>query len=318
MSRLRQTRLRPAPLLAALGLLTVLSGCQRDGGSALAAEGADKVNAYIACFNGVEQPVQESFQEYVSWIKDPEAGPTGKETTVRGPGTVLSHRVEACGEPMTAALAQKPANAAIDPAARAYQEQFKVLNERIEDASRYYAREDYRRDGGEGMKQRHAPLMAAYASFAEASEALDAALEKNEETRRRAQLAEIEKDEGRSAAYFHLRILGDGKDLVSALNHDAPDLAVARERLARYQSVLEEAQKAKIGDGDAMWGHMQRSADGLAREAGRRIERVQANTPLSRGDEILMQNGGMAPSGTRPALLDKYNDLVDMSNRMTR
>lgn len=318
MSRLRHHRLRQAPLVAALGLLVALSGCQRDGDSALAVEGADKVNAYIACFNGVEQPVQESFQQYVSWIKDPEAGPTGKEATVRGPGTVLSHRVEACGEPMTAALAQTPANAAIDPAARAYQAQFKALYERIEDAARYYDREDYRRDGGEGMKQRHAPLMSAYTAFFQASEAMDVALEKNEEERRTAQLAAIEKDEGRSAAYFHLRILGDGKDLVSALNHDAPDLAVARERLARFQSVLEEAQKAKIGDGDAMWGHMQRSADGLAREAGRRIERVQANTPLSRSDQMLLESGGMAPSGTRPALLDKYNDLVDMSNRMTR
>ena len=318
MSRPFDSRLRPAPLVAALGLLAMLSGCQRNGENALAVEGADKVNAYIACFNGVEQPIQESFQQYVSWIKDPEAGPTGKETTVRGPGTVLSHRVEACGEPMTAALAQTPANAAIDPAARAYQAQFTTLNERIEDAARYYDREDYRRDGGEGMKQRHAPLMAAYTAFFEASEAMDAALEKNEEERRKAQLAQIEKDEGRSAAYFHLRILGDGKDLVTALNHDAPDLAVARERLSRFQSVLEEAQKAKIGEGDAMWGHVQRSADGLAREGGRRIERLQANTPLSRSDEILLQSGGAAPSGTQPALLEKYNDLVDMSNRMTR
>ena len=67
MSRLRHHRLRQAPLVAALGLLVALSGCQRDGDSALAVEGADKVNAYIACFNGVEQPVQESFQQYVTW-----------------------------------------------------------------------------------------------------------------------------------------------------------------------------------------------------------------------------------------------------------
>lgn len=318
MSKLLTARLRPLPLVAAIGFASLLAGCQKGEGGAAAVQGADKVNAYIACFNGVEEPLRESYQQYVAWMQDPEAGPTGKEDKVRGPGTVLSHRVEACGAPMTAALAQTPANAAIDPAARTYQERFTALYERIDDAARYYDREDYKRDGGEGMKQRHAPLMAAYAAFFDASEEMDAALEKNEEERRQKQLADIEKDEGRSAAWYHLRIIGDGKALTTLLNQDTPDLAAAKAQLSRYQTVLEEAQKAKIGDGDAMWGHMQRSADGLAREAGRRIERVAENKPLSRSDEILLHGGGMAPSGTRPALLEKYNDLVDMSNRMTR
>ena len=307
---------RTALLAASVSLC--LAACQEGASTPAAVEGADKINAYIACFNGVQQPIQESFQRYVSWIADPAAGPTGKEETVCAPGTVLSHRVEFCAAPLTAALAQQPANAALDPAARRYQESFTALNEKIGDAVRYYDREDYKRDGGEGMRQRHAPLMQAYAAFFEAGDAMDAALEANEDQRRKEQIAAIEKEEGRSAAFYHLSIIGEGKQLVKVLDGDAPDLAAGRAQLARYQAVLEEAAKAKIGQGDPMWGHMERSADKLASEGGRRIERLQANQPLSRSEQMLLESGSMPPSGTAPALLASYNDLVDMSNRMAR
>lgn len=309
---------RLLPLAAATTLITLLAGCQNGASVATADAGAEKINAYISCFNGVEAPIHESYQQYTSWIADAEAGPTGKEKQVRAPGTVLSHRVEMCGAPMTAALAMTPANPLLDPVARTYQERFAALDERIADAVRYYDREDYLRDGAEGMKQRHAPLMQAYAAFFEAGEAMDAALEQNEDSRRQEQIAAIEKEEGQSAAYFHLKIIGDAKQLVKVLNADAPDLAAGRAQLARYQSTLEQAQQAKVGQGDAMWGHMERSADKLASAAGRRIERLQENTPLTRSEQMLMQSGSLPPAGSRPALLDSYNDLVDMSNRMTR
>ncbi|WP_115540967.1 YiiG family protein [Xanthomonas campestris] len=310
---------RLAPLATAIAFAALLAGCQKGDPAAAAVEGADKINAYIACFNAVEQPLHESYQQYIGWMKDPEAGPTGKESQIRGPGTVLSHRVEACGAPMTAALAQQPANAQLDPAAKAYQQRFTALNERIEEAARYYDREDYRRDDAKGMQALHAPLMQAYSAFFEAGEAMDAALERNEDQRRKQQLDAIEKDEGRSAAWYHLKIIGEGKQLVTTLNSDTPDLAAAQTQLTRYQGILEEAQKAKIGDGDPMWGHMERSADKLVSVAARRIERVRNNEPLSRSDQMLLEsNSSLPPAGTRQALLASYNDLIDMSNRMTR
>lgn len=220
---------------------------------------------------------------------------------------------------MTAALAQQPANAQLDPAAKAYQQRFTALNERIEEAARYYDLEDYRRDDAKGMQSLHAPLMQAYSAFFEAGEAMDAALERNEDQRRKQQLDAIEKDEGRSAAWYHLKIIGEGKQLVTTLNSDTPDLAAAQTQLSTYQGILEEAQKAKIGDGDPMWGHMERSADKLVSVAARRIERVRNNEPLSRSDQMLLEsNSSLPPAGTRQALLASYNNLIVMSNRMTR
>jgi len=68
--------LRIAPLLL-IGAVAGLSGCNKSAGLPVADPGLEKVNAYIECYNGVEQPIHEGFQIYTSWMKDPEAGPTG-------------------------------------------------------------------------------------------------------------------------------------------------------------------------------------------------------------------------------------------------
>ncbi|MGE8215836.1 MAG: YiiG family protein [Stenotrophomonas maltophilia] len=314
------SRIPRASLAAAVAAAALLGACSKGPSRTADSQGVEKVNAYIACFNAVEQPIHEGFLTYTRWMQDPDAGPTGKETHVRGPGTVLSHRVEACTAPMVAALAMAPAEPTLDPAARAYQKTFVDLYALIEQADRYYSREDYLRDDHAGMRSQHAPLMQAYAAFFAAGSALDVALEKREEQRRAAQLTEIEASEGRSLAYYQLRLVGDGKRLTQLLSEDTPDLAVARAQLSAYQSLLQQAHDDKVGQGDASWGHVEHAADALARDAGRRIERVQANTPLTRSEQMLLQGGGRlsAPQGSAEAVMASYNDLVDMSNRMAR
>jgi len=313
-------RTRTAPLAAAIALISLLGACSKGPGSVADTQGVEKVNAYIACFNAVEQPIHEGFQQYIGWMEDPEAGPTGNEKKVRGPGTVLSHRVDACNAPMVAALAMTPAEPALDPAARNYQKTFVDLYALIEQADRYYSREDYLRDDHAGMRSQHAPLMKAYMAFFDAGTALDAALEKREDERRAEQLKEIEASEGRSLAYYQIRILGDGKQLTQLLNSETPDLAVARTQLAAFQALLQQAQDDKVGKGDAMWGHVERAADALARDAGRRIERVESRKPYTRSEQMLMESGGRInnPQGSAEALLVSYNDLVDMSNRLAQ
>ncbi|QXQ01825.1 YiiG family protein [Stenotrophomonas indicatrix] len=305
--------------LLMLGAAAALSGCNGSTGLAVADPGLQKINAYIECYNGVEQPIHEGFQTYTAWIKDPEAGPTGKEAQPRSPGKVLSHRVEYCGQPLTDALARTPATP-LDEPVRQYQTAFQSLYALIERADGYFTREDYRRDNGEGMRAQHAPLMQAYADFFKASEALDAALEKNEEERRAAQLKQIEADEGRSLAYYHLRMIGDGKRLALSLQGEAPDLQVARTQLADYQALVKEMQDAGVGKDNPLWAHVQRSTDVLIRDAGRRVDRLasgKAFTEREREEERASSGRvGSAPAGSEAAVMAAYNDLVTTSNRM--
>lgn len=309
-----------AALAAAVAIAGLLGACSKGSTVAADTQGVEKVNAYIACFNAVEQPIHEGFQQYTGWMQDPKAGPTGKEAQVRGPGMVLSHRVELCNAPMLAAVSMAPADTALDPLARVYQQRFAELYALIEQTDRYYTREDYLRDDHAGMRSQHGPLMQAYTAFFDAGTALDAALEKREDERRAVQLKEIEAAEGRSVAYYQLRIVGDGKQLVTVLTAENPDLAVARTQLAGFHALLKQAQDEKIGKDDAMWGHLERAADALARDAGRRVDRLQDNTPLTRGEQLLAQGGGRIgnPQGSAEALLASYNDLVDTSNQLTR
>ncbi|MEN5039931.1 YiiG family protein [Stenotrophomonas sp. TWI1149] len=311
--------IRVLPVLL-LGAVAGLAGCNKSTGLSPADPSLAKVNAYIECYNGVEQPIHEGFETYTGWIKDVEAGPTGKEAQPRSPGTVLSHRVEYCGQPLTDALAMTPATP-MDASARDYQQAFQALYAKIEQADGYFSREEFRRDGGEGMRSQHAPLMQAYAAFFKASDALDVALEKNEEDRRAAQLKEIEESEGRSPAYYHLRLVGDGKQLAVAFQDEKPDVAALRTRLADYEALVKEMQTAGIGKDDPMWGPVQRSADTLIRKAGRGIERIEQGKPISaEGLAAERKASGSwltsAPEGAQSDILDAYNDLVATSNRM--
>jgi hypothetical protein len=311
------TRSAPIVLLAALA---GLSGCSPSTAVSAADPSLGKINAYIECYNGVEQPIHEGFQTYTGWMKDAEAGPTGKEVQPRSPGKVLSHRVEYCGQPLSDALTMAPATP-LDAPARQYQQAFQALNSLIERADGYFTREDYRRDGGEGMRSQHAPLMQAYADFFKASEAMDAALEKNENDRRATQLKQIEEREGRSLAYYHLRLVGDGKQLAMAFQGEAPDVAAVRGQLADYQALVTEIQNGGVGKDDPMWGHVQRSADKLVRAAGRGVERLEQGKPIT-ADALAAERKASGswlttdPEGAQSTILDAYNDLVTTSNRM--
>ncbi|MDA5337287.1 YiiG family protein [Stenotrophomonas maltophilia] len=309
---------RTLPIVSLISVV-LLSSCDRIPDIAAADPTVEKANAYIECYNGVEQPIREGFLTYTAWIKDLKAGPTGNEAQPRSPGKVLSHRVEACGAIVTEAVAKTPSSP-MDASAQQYQQAFQALNSQIEQVDGYFAREEFRRDGGKGMRAQHAPLMQAYSAFFGASEAFDVALEKYEEERQTARLKQIEEGEGRSPAFYHLRLMGDGKQLAMAFQVDSPDVAALRNRLADYEALLKEMRDAGVGKDDPWWGHVQRSAETLVSKAGRGIERIEQGKPITaEGLEAERKASGSwlqsDPPGSQGDIMKAYNDLVDDSNR---
>ncbi len=91
------------------------------------------------------------FERYTSWMKDADAGPTGNGDSPRGPGWSANDVEYDCGNAVTEALGGSPVT--FDAAARQYHQALLALQAVAEPVDRYYRREEFRRDGGAGMRR---------------------------------------------------------------------------------------------------------------------------------------------------------------------
>lgn len=182
-----------------------------------------KSNAYVELLNTSLRAVQ-SIRRYESWV-DMKTGPTGKERYIEyglyevDPSTakeaIAKARDAASGPPQIPGL---------DDAARKYASAFETLVPILNDASAYYARQDYKDDGAAGAKAFHAKLVPAIDTFLatrkrveQGQEALAAALDKQE-------LALIEKAEGKSERWHILNLSIAAKAAMNALPvHQTPE-----------------------------------------------------------------------------------------------
>jgi len=276
-----------------------------------------KLNAYIGCFNALDSKTHGSIQSYTRWIKDVEAGPSGRETHVYGPFEISAYDLKQCDAPVTEAIAAKPALADLDAAAGHYQQALKALVPISKEAHDYYDRQDYEDDQFAKGKQLHAPLMAAFKDFVVASETFNAELERQNDAAQREQLKALEQAEGRTREYYRLAMMLEAKAIVEMMSDDDFDQAKARERLDAFNRISDEAH-AKVADqepGKSDWEGFEREAENFRREGKERLQRVSANTPYTDFERRMLDSPSMAPSGSAGKLMQEYNSLVFQSNR---
>lgn len=276
-----------------------------------------KLNAYIECFNALDSKTHRSIESYTRWIKDVDAGPTGRETQVYGPSEISDYDMKRCDAPVTEAIAAKPALADLDAAAGRYQQSLKALVPVSKDAHDYYDRQDYEDDQFAKGKQMHAPLMAAFKAFVVASEAFNAELERQNDAAQREQLKVLEQAEGRTREYYRLAMMLEAKAIVELMSEDDFDPAKAGERLDAFNRISDEAH-AKVADqepGKLDWNSFEREAENFRREGKERLQRVSSKTPYSDFERRMLDSPSMAPRGSASKLMQEYNTLVFQSNR---
>ncbi|WP_340570785.1 YiiG family protein [Stenotrophomonas sp. G106K1] len=276
-----------------------------------------KLNAYIGCFNALDSKTHGSIQSYTRWIKDVDAGPSGRETNVYGPFEISDYDMKQCDAPVTEAIAARPALADLDAAAGQYQQALKALVPISKEAHDYYERQDYEDDRFAKGKQLHAPLMTAFKDFVVASEAFNAELERQNDAAQREQLKALEQAEGRTREYYRLAMMLEAKAIVELMNEDDFDQAKARERLDAFNRISDEAH-AKVADqepGKLDWNSFEREAESFRREGKERLQRVSANTPYTDFERRMLDSPSMAPRGSAGKLMQEYNSLVFQSNR---
>ncbi|WP_088101213.1 YiiG family protein [Xanthomonas retroflexus] len=276
-----------------------------------------KLNAYIGCFNALDSKTHGSIQSYTRWIKDVDAGPSGRETNVYGPFEISDYDMKQCDAPVSEAIAAKPALADLDAAAGQYQQALKALVPISKEAHDYYERQDYEDDRFAKGKQLHAPLMTAFKDFVVASETFNAELERQNDAAQREQLKALEQAEGRTREYYRLAMMLEAKAIMDMMGEDDFDVARARERLDAFNRISDEAH-AKVADqepGKLDWNSFEREAENFRREGKERLQRVSANTPYTDFERRMLDSPSMAPRGSAGKLMQEYNSLVFQSNR---
>ncbi len=276
-----------------------------------------KLNAYIGCFNALDSKTHGSIQSYTRWIKDVDAGPSGRETNVYGPFEISDYDMKQCDAPVSEAIAAKPALADLDAAAGQYQQALKALVPISKEAHDYYERQDYEDDRFAKGKQLHAPLMTAFKDFVVASETFNAELERQNDAAQLEQLKALEQAEGRTREYYRLAMMLEAKAIMDMMGEDDFDVARARERLDAFNRISDEAH-AKVADqepGKLDWNSFEREAENFRREGKERLQRVSANTPYTDFERRMLDSPSMAPRGSAGKLMQEYNSLVFQSNR---
>ena len=278
-----------------------------------------KLNVYIDCYNNTNERAQMAMQRYATWVKDLKVGPTGKERTVYGTYTVGDHFLANCGKPVLEAAAEAPALAGLDDAAKAYSAAVQTWGKTLEEADKYYSRENYKDDAMAQGKAMHADFVKNYESFDAASKAFSQALDAENDKRQAAELAAVEKAEGRKFRFWHMSTMAAAKQMVNVIEADKFDVDTANAKLKAFEDAMGglEAYAKQPGADMPLVYTLNHEMETLLVTAKQRIRRVRDNTPYSAGEKMnLSGSGAWMVDGSPARLIKDYNSLIQSSNNM--
>jgi Protein of unknown function (DUF3829) len=275
-----------------------------------------KINAYVGCINRLSERAYQSRERYFSWAG--KNGPTGSERIIYGTYTIYD--TTGCRKAIETANGLEPRGAAIENAASAYGEAVGKLEPLLKEADDYYTQQNYKDDRMAKGKALHPRLVAAWAGFAAADQALRHELEAINDRRALEKLADIEKSEGRRSRYYVEALMIHAKRVLRAQDKEKPDLAAMERALADYDEMIKGAEQAAGADGAQKIGSLFMSnAKSYLVTAKQLMRRLRDHVPYSSGEKMMLQNDGGAwmVQGSPPRLLHDYNQLVESYNRGT-
>jgi hypothetical protein len=237
-------------------------------------------------------------------------------------GLYTIYETEDCAKGVAEAKAAAPAHAELERLSAAYVTAVQILEPLLKEADDYYEQENYRDDKFVKGKQMHGQLLAAWDIFAKADTALRDAVARIGDERQTAELARIEKAEGRTARFHVMNTFLKAKALVAAetnVDMREMDLAKVQELLAAYQTAVKdleqfaEGQQAGQIDSFFISGAKEVLVTGKAL-----MRRVRDKEGFSTGDKMMLSQpgAGWMVEGSQPRLIRDYNQLVDQYNRM--
>lgn len=301
------------PVPSSPSLPTPSPGAAMDPAAAAENARMGRLNATVrTCINRLDDRILSSRARYRDWVDD-EEGPQANARHVYGLYTFSDP--SDCAEAVAAASALAPRRPEMDDAARTYVTAATDLHGIVEEAERYYDRNDYRDDDMARGQELHGPLMSAFNRFIVAREALivhvDQAFEEALSAREEALAAgdtrqRLLYDTMRSALEIARAANVHWRD-VGSIDHET--FVAKADGYQRQVDQLEEMPGEASRDLQSYVQASQALAQ-AAKELGRRAERGGG---WSTGDRMMLRAGAGSHwmvEGSPGAVLAKYEELL--------
>ena len=271
-----------------------------------------KSNLYISkCVNTYSNSVMNSYQRYTSWLRDPKAGPTGKETLVYGLYEIRGDGAD-CAAAVDEAKNSEPDLPELEAAADKYVAALKEAASQVKNVYEYYDQEDYKDDNFEKGKATHHSLMAAFEAFRTANEAFTVEVDKLEDQVAQNRLEQYRNDPTKKFAFAATDFSIKAK---KAMTYAArtPYAEISADTLQSHSEELETALSTmRANKPDAGMGGM--FVDGgekfvkAVKELMRRVREKKPFTGMER-DWVGTQSGWMV-EGSPDKVVHEYNNMI--------
>ena len=278
-----------------------------------------KSNLYITeCFNKYSNRVVDSYNRYQSWVKDIEAGPTGRESLVYGLYDVNGDGSD-CEKAVTDAKAMDPELPDVEAAADSYVAALKDVVGNIRGIYQYYEQEDYKDDGFAKGKQSHPALLASFKNFKDVNATFAAAVDLLEDQVAEQELAKLRSESGKE---YEALIVESGikakkvKNLLQQKEYEqltADELTPLIEDFDKTVEAMRTAKTSKI-----MSDSYVRSCDEFTKALKEMMRRIRDGKKFNESERrfIAMGSGWMV-EGSPGKVIKAYNDMI-MQRRFTR
>jgi hypothetical protein len=279
---------------------------------------APKLQPYIKCINRLSERAHLSEQRYTSWAGK-SAAFNSKATNILGLYEIYDPTD--CAKGVIAGNAAEPRHGELEGAGSGYVDATVALAAILKTAHEYYTQGNYKDDKMATGKDLHPKLLAAFATFDKADSDLRGLVERLNDEKQLAQLAEIEKTEGRSGRYLIEFMMIKAKGMIRAQgSEDDKQINLARvsEALGAYAAAVKELDEHALKNNDAKRAtSLVSSAKAFLVSAKELMRRARDKVPYSDGERMMLSQpgAGWMVGGSPPNLSRSYNQLIETYNR---
>jgi hypothetical protein len=279
-----------------------------------------KLAPYVACLNSVDLPLHLAVTAY----RLAAVPASGSDLNAYGASAALwvdphSHDAahsKTCVDDVRAAIVTKPAIQDVDASAGAYADQLSVLLPTIARANAYYAQHHSRDDRLTKERQYRSVIGPGFVRLFARSESWRRGVERETLALKRAELADIGREEGRSLRWHVLDLVLEGHAVCAAAGSSQPRTFAAH--LATYSNVFHSTSAYAVAHREETI-HTDNFAEAdIRKDGGWYYVRESAKHVLSDANDLQRERyalrGANDAASMRAALVRDFNTLLNGYN----